>query len=155
MRITFKRVEIHNFMSFADEVFDFDAHKGLNLICGKNNDIPGAKNGCGKTQLCESLCYSLYGQTRNGIKNANIHNKFIPGKEMRVVTWFSVEKTEYKVASGFNKYGAPYCELSQVEGNDEIDLTKSTIAETRKFIETEVLHCDLSIFLRTVLLSSD
>lgn len=74
---------------------------------------------------------------------------------MRVVTWFSVEKTEYKVASGFNKYGAPYCELSQVEGNDEIDLTKSTIAETRKFIETEVLHCDLSIFLRTVLLSSD
>jgi len=38
---------------------------------------------------------------------------------------------------------------------DEIDLTKSTMTETRKFIADEILHCDLSIFLRTVLLSSD
>lgn len=48
MRLTFKRIEIHNFMSFADDTFDFDQHNGLNLICGKNNDIPGSKNGSGK-----------------------------------------------------------------------------------------------------------
>ena len=59
MRIVFKKVEIHNFMSFADETFEFDKHKGLNLVCGKNNDIPGAKNGCGKSQLFSSLCFSL------------------------------------------------------------------------------------------------
>lgn len=155
MRIEFKKVEIHNFMSFADETFDFDVHKGLNLICGKNNDIPGARNGVGKSQLFESLCFSLYGQTRNNIKNVNIHNKYIPGKETRVVTYFSIEKHNYKVASGFNKYGAPYCELSELVDNDEIDLTKSTIMETRKYLENEILHCDLSIFLRTILLSSD
>ena len=44
MRITFRRVEIHNFMSF-----DFDKNSGMNLICGKNNDIPGSKNGVGKS----------------------------------------------------------------------------------------------------------
>lgn len=51
MRITFKKVEIHNFMSFADEVFNFEDNVGMNLICGKNNDIAGnghSTNGCGK-----------------------------------------------------------------------------------------------------------
>ena len=156
MRIVFKKVEIHNFMSFADETFEFDKHKGLNLVCGKNNDIPGAKNGCGKSQLFSSLCFSLYGQTSSNIKNTNIHNKYIPGKETRVVTYFSIEKKDYKVASGFNKYGAPYCEFYEIDKNgNEVDLTKSTIAETRKYLETEILHCDISIFLRTILLSSD
>lgn len=155
MRIVFKKVELHNFMSFSDEVFEFDKQSGLNLICGKNNDIPGSRNGVGKSQLFESLCFSLYGQTRNNIKNVNIHNKYIPGKETRVVTYFDIESHHYKVASGFNKYGAPYCTLSEIVENDEIDLTKSTIMETRKYLETEILHCDLSIFLRTILLSSD
>ena len=155
MRIVFKRVELHNFMSFADEVFDFDKQNGLNLICGKNNDIPGSRNGVGKSQLFESLCFSLYGQTRNNIKNVNIHNKYTEGKETRVVTYFSIESHDYKVASGFNKYGAPYCTLTEIVKDDEIDLTKSTIMETRKYLENEVLHCDLSIFLRTILLSSD
>lgn len=158
MRIEFKKIEIHNFMSFSDETFDFSENKGMNLICGKNNDIPGhsSTNGCGKSQLFESLCFSLYGQTRNNIKNGNIHNKYVSGKDTRVVTYFSIEKHNYKVASGFNKYGVPYCELYELtEDNNEICLTKSTIAETRKFLENEILHCDISIFLRTILLSSD
>lgn len=155
MRIDFKKIELHNFMSFSDETFEFDKQNGLNLICGKNNDIPGSKNGVGKSQLFESLCFSLYGQTRNNIKNVNIHNKYVDGKETRVVTYFDIENHSYKVASGFNKYGAPYCTLSELTENNEIDLTKSTIAETRKFLEQEILHCDLSIFLRTILLSSD
>lgn len=157
MRITFKKIEIHNFMSYVDETFDFNKHKGMNLICGKNNDIPGhnSTNAVGKSQLFESLCFSLYGQTRNNIKNGNIHNKYVPGKETRVVTYFSIEDIEYKVVSGFGKHGAPYCELYEINNGEEISLTKSTIAETRKFLETEILHCDISIFLRTILLSSD
>ena len=63
--------------------------------------------------------------------------------------------TSYKVASGFGKHGAPYCELYEIVDKEEINLTKSTIAETRKFLENEILHCDMSIFLRTILLSSD
>lgn len=156
MRITFRRIEIHNFMSYADETFDFDKNVGLNLICGKNNDIPGSKNGVGKSQLNEALCYALYGQTRNNIKNANIRNKYVKEKDVRVVLNFSIDDNSYKVISGFNKYGSPYCQLfSIVDGNDDQELTKSTIAETRKYLETEILHCDIEIFLRTVILSSD
>ena len=62
MRLEFKRIEIQNFMSFAEEAIDFEACTGMNLIQGKNNDIPGAKNGCGKSQLMSSLLYVLFGQ---------------------------------------------------------------------------------------------
>lgn len=49
MRIKFKRIELHNFMSFAEESFDFTSCKGMNLVQGKNNDVPGSKNGVGKS----------------------------------------------------------------------------------------------------------
>lgn len=39
---------MHNFMSFAEEAFDFSLCTGMNLVQGKNNDIPGSKNGSGK-----------------------------------------------------------------------------------------------------------
>ena len=142
-------------MSFADEAFDFDKNSGMNLICGKNNDIPGSKNGVGKSQLCESLCFALYGQTRNNIRNGNIWNKYVGTMEMRVVAYFNVDDNAYKVASGFNKHGAPYCNLHEIIDNEEHDITKSSILETRKFIANEVLHCSIDIFLRTILLSSD
>lgn len=107
------------------------------------------------SQLFTSLCFALFGQTSQNIKNTNIHNKYVPGKETRVVLYFQIEENEYKVVSGFNKYGAPYCNLYEIVDSDEVDLTKSTIQETRKYLENEILHCDVSIFLRTILLSSD
>lgn len=156
MRINFRRIEIHNFMAYADEVFDFDKHVGLNLICGKNNDVPGSKNGCAKSQLFGALCYALYGETPTKVKNENIRNRYVKAKDVRVVIWFDIEDKTFKIASGFNKYGAPYYTATEIDQEEnEIDLTKSTMAETRAFVAKEVLHCDMSIFLRTVLLSSD
>lgn len=49
MKIEFHKVEMHNFMSFAEEAFDFSLCTGMNLVQGKNNDIPGSKNGAGKS----------------------------------------------------------------------------------------------------------
>jgi DNA repair exonuclease SbcCD ATPase subunit len=158
MRLNFNKVEIHNFMCFEDEVFEFDKMHGLTLVCGKNNDIPGSRNGVGKSQGFFSLIYCLFGDLPNHVKNENIHNKYVPGKEVRICAYFDVDKTSYKVASGFDKYGSPYCNLSEflADGSgEEKDLTKSSIAETRKFIENEVLHCDLPLFLRTIFLTSD
>ena len=155
MRIDFRKLEIHNFMSFDDTVLEFPSEPGLNLICGKNNDIQGAKNGSGKTRLIDSLVFALFGQTKDGLKNENIHNKYVPGKDVRVVAYFDIEKHSYKVASGFNNSGRPYCELYETTDGKEDDLSKSSIAETRSYLTDEILHCDLSIFLRTMLLSSD
>ena len=155
MRIIFKRIEIHNFKSFDDEVFEFDKYDGLNLVCGKNNDIPGQKNGAGKSSLFTALLFSLFGETQDSIKNANFANKYVNSKEVRVVTYFQIEEKDYKVASGFDKRGGPYCQLYEIVDGEDVDITRSTMTETRKYIAKELLHCDLSIFMRTIFLSSD
>jgi chromosome segregation ATPase len=49
MQITFKRIELSNFMSFESESFDFNGCTGMNLVQGQNNDIPNSKNGVGKS----------------------------------------------------------------------------------------------------------
>lgn len=157
MRIEFRKIEIFNFKSFDTEVFEFDKLKGMNLICGKNNDIPNSKNASGKSSIFHALVFSLFGQTQENINNKNIANKFNKSKEVRVTTYFDIEDNKYKVSSGFNKYGGAFCELKVTKANseEEQDLTKSTIQETRKFLEEQILHCDLSIFLRTIVLSAD
>ena len=49
MKIDFKRLEMHSFMSFADEAFDFGGDPGMVLVRGRNEDAPGDEtNGSGK-----------------------------------------------------------------------------------------------------------
>lgn len=55
MRLDFKKIEIHSFMSFEDEVFEFDTRKGMVLVRGKNNDLPDEVNGSGKCLAPETL----------------------------------------------------------------------------------------------------
>lgn len=62
MRIDFKRIEMKNFMSFAEESFDISSCNGMSLVQGKNNDIPGSRNGAGKSTLFNALLYVLFGQ---------------------------------------------------------------------------------------------
>lgn len=155
MNIEFKRIEMQNFMSFAEEVFDFSECTGMNLVQGKNNDIPGAKNGCGKSQLMASLLYVLFGQLQSKIKNENIVNKYSSSKDMCLALTFSVDGEGYKVRRGLAKGKTSYLELCKLTSDGEVDITKSTIAETQSFIESELLHCDVSLFLRTILLTSD
>lgn len=155
MRIEFKRIEMRNFMAFAEEAFDFNACKGMSLVQGRNNDIPGAKNGCGKSQMFLSLLYVLFGQLQSKVKNENLVSKYTSDKDMDLVLSFSVDGIDYKVRRGLIKGKSSYLELSREENGVEVDMTKSTIPETQAFIEKELLHCDVSIFLRTILLTAD
>ena len=156
MRIEFERIELSNFMSFAEESFDFTVCKGMNLIQGKNNDVPGSKNGCGKSQLWASIAYALFGQMQSEMKNKSIVSRASSGKDMDVVLTFSVDGKHYKVRRGMAKGNASYLALLETgdDGNEK-DITKSTIAETQKFIEDSVIKLDLVMFFRTVLLTAD
>lgn len=154
MRIDFKQIEIHNFMSFEDEVFDFSSLRGMILVQGVNNDFPGQKNGSGKTSLMASLLYALFGQLQTKIKNENVISRFAEKKEMRLVLWFDVDSKHYKISRSITKK-ASSLELFKISDSLEEDITKSSIAETQKFLEDEILHCDISIFLRTILLTAD
>lgn len=155
MRVTFKKIDIYNFMAFQNESFDFQDHNGLSLIGGKNNDIPGSKNGCGKSLLFSALCYGLFGELPNKIKNEYVHNRYSDDKEVRVSVLFDIEDRHFRVVSGFDKKSRSYCELYSIVNGEETNITKSTLDETYKFIEKEVLNFDMSIFLRTILLTTD
>jgi len=159
MKLEFGRIEIRNFLSFKDEIFDFSNHHGMNLICGRNNDLPSSKNGVGKSALMQTILFALFGQTLNNIKNENIPNRFVSADEKTVVKlWFKVDGVQYIVESGLlaNKGRNQYCHLYKYdEQGNEIELTKSGMRETRRLIEKEILKCDLSIFLRTIILTSD
>ena len=156
MRIDFKRIELHNFMSFAEESFDFTACKGMNLVQGKNNDIPGSKNGVGKSQLWFSIAYALFGQTPNEMKNKNIVSRLSSKEDMDVVLEFAVDDKCYKIRRGISKGNSSYLSLLEVDdAGNEKDITKSTIAETQKHIEDNLVKLDLMMFFRTVLLTAD
>lgn len=155
MRIAFKRIEIHNFMSFKDEVFDFSAQNGMTLVQGVNNDFPGQKNGAGKSNIFLSLAYTLFGDMPKIKKNENIINRLASPQEMRLVLWLDIDGQSYKIARGIAKRSSSL-EVKKLDGaGGEEDVTKSSIAETQKMLEDDVLHCDISIFLRTILLTAD
>lgn len=151
MRINFKRLDMHSFMSFDDETFDFGETRGMTLVCGKNNDIPNSKNGSGKSNLMSALLYVLFGQLQYKIKNENVVNRYINDKDMRLSLEFDVDGKPYKVVRGLKRGKSSYMELS----SGDIDLTKSSIQETQDLLEKEIIACDITIFLRTMLLSAD
>ena len=155
MRLNFKTIEVHNFMSFADEMFDFSSCKDLTLVKGVNHDLNDDANGAGKSTLFAALLYALFGETQDRIKNEHIVNRYVKDNDMRLALWFSSDDDEYKIVRGLAKKKNSYLQLFKVSGDDETEMTKSSIAETQKLLEDEILHCDISIFLRTILLTAD
>jgi len=157
MRINFRKLEIHNFKSFLDETFDFSSMSGMTLVCGKNHDIPGQANSAGKSSIFDALLYALFGQLQTNVKNRNLKNRYTDDLSMEVTINFDIDgNKKYKISRGLNKYNQSFFKVFAVgEDGSEIDLTKSSVLETETFLENELLHCDVSIFLRTILLSSD
>lgn len=157
MKLNFGKIEIHNFKSFLDETFDFSSMSGMTLVCGKNHDIPGQANSAGKSSIFDALLYVLFGQLQTSVKNKNLKNRYSDDSSMEIVLSFNIdEKRFYRIHRGLNKYGASFLKLFSIDADgSETELSKSSIYETENFLENEILHCDVSIFLRTILLSSD
>lgn len=155
MKLIFNKIDIHNFMSFADETFDFSDYPGLTLVKGKNNDINGSRNGVGKSVTFEAILFALFGQLQEKIKNENIVNRYSSNNDMQLTLEFSVDECKYKIIRGLQKGKSSFFNLYRIEETNEIDITKSSIAETQEYLEKDIIHCDISIFLRTVLLTAD
>lgn len=155
MYIKFKKISIHNFMSFVDQTFDFESNYGLNLIRGKNNDNLNDANECGKSNLWKALTYVLFGQVPNALKNENLVNSYTSDKNMEIVLSFDVDTVSYVVKRGLLKGKSSYLNIYKVEDTGDNDLTRSTISESQKFLEDDIIHCDMTMFLRTVFLTAD
>jgi len=155
-KVIFKKLSVQNFKSFKHKIeFDFSKHHGLNYIYGINNDIPGTKNGVGKSNLFDALLFALYGKSFLNNKNRFLPNRSNTNKKniTDVSLEFKINDTEYKVRTFIKHLRKPFtigCQL-WVDGKEK---SKTTTKETRKFIEEQLLKCDYDLFKRSVILSS-
>ena len=96
MRYEFKKITLHNFLSFGDAEIDLQ-DKGYCLIRGVNkNPLDRAlSNGSGKSTIISSISWCLTGETVQGVKS-NIENKFTSGGCF-VELIFNVDRDSYKV----------------------------------------------------------
>lgn len=157
--ITFCSIKIKNFMSVRDEVvFDYRDLTGLTYVYGDNKDNPGATNGSGKSAtILYALLVALFGKTINNINNAYLFNRQASSKEKGYIELDLIKNSSdhYKIFVELRPNKAKtVCSLNFCLYRDDEDITKSTKAETMKFIEDEILGCSFEVFKNTVVMSS-
>lgn len=168
MRVIFKTIKIHNFLCFEDEKFSFDSLNGLIRVKGINldnedeNGIYG-KNGCGKSQLFYAIVYALYGEFPFSLGIKCIPNRYLDDKRTSVELSFSIlnnsnnkeeKEKQYIVESGLIK-GKSYCTLKEICDNNVEDITLSSMTETHKYIQDNIINCELEMFMRIVYLNTE
>lgn len=149
--IKYNYITLKNFFSIGNDplTFEYDRHKGLNYIYGYNKDVSNAdlKNGAGKSVLaCDGLLYVLYGKTSKSVAKENIVNRNT-GKGCECTLAFNIGDNEYVISRGQKPV---FCKLL-INGKDE---TKSSVSETTKYIEEEILKTPYNIFKSTIVLST-
>lgn len=174
--VRFGRIRYHNFMSFAEQEWDFSSDGEIFLISGQNHDLRtddsgiSASNGSGKTNLVQGLIYALYGQfpTASGaskVHNANLINKYSKGLDadgyvMSVMLDFSVtcdsSAGSYRVVRGCPKRATAPVQVTLYQERDGEweDISKASSALTQEYIE-QLIRLDFSSFQRLVMLSFD
>jgi len=148
--ITFKTIEARNFLSFGDTPVCVNLRPGVNAITGTNLDKEDSKNGVGKSTICDSLYYSLYGITLREISKDFISNT-ITNKRCEVSLTFDVSSNgnvdTYKV---LRKLNPTKC---QVFKNDE-EITRSTLAKTNNLIQ-DLIRTPSTVFQNSIIMSAN
>lgn len=95
MHINFRKLTLHNFLSFGDATLDFN-DDGFIKVSGinENPDDLAASNGSGKSSLNEALIWTLTGDTMRGTKQiSNIYGEDGTFCELE----FDLDNHEYKI----------------------------------------------------------
>ena len=104
MTFRIKNLTVKNFMSVgnATQAINFD-RQDLTLVLGENLDLGGddhgARNGTGKTTICNALSYAFFGQALTNIKKDNLINK-TNGKGMLVTIDFEKDGQVFRIERG-------------------------------------------------------
>lgn len=158
--VKFKELQIQNFKSFGPkETIDFSKHHGLNYVCGTNKDIEGTSNGSGKSNIFCAVLFALFGKTINNTNNRFIPNRVITDKKLitDVILDFEVNGSQYRIRTFIKHRRHPYiasCQLWKDGIEDEHEITKSSVRETRRYVERQILKCSYELFKSSVILSS-
>lgn len=125
--IDFEKVIIHNFGSYGHTELDLKS-KGFCLVSGKNNfkKDNALSNGSGKSFIWSAICYTITGETLNGLhtnlKNINIEND----DKCYVKLIFKVNADEYEIT----RYAAPKSDLQILKNG--ADVSGKTYRESEK-----------------------
>ena len=170
IKVKVKKIDIHNFLSFQDEEWDFDNTNRLVLIKGENKDtettLGNTSNGSGKSAWSHALMYSLFGQLSGKIHNSNLKNKYADELRGNWKMLVSVEVDtiisntdvkHWKIMRGIQKGSSTVVLqlLSLTDDGEWKDISKSSSANTQKYIEDNVLCMNFEMYQRLVMLSVD
>ena len=150
--IKYRRLSARNFLSYETMDFDFEKYSGLTLIYGQNLDNVGATNACGKSNIIKAIVYALFGRFPKKVKKENMSRWENSTKDVEVVIELESNGVAYRIESGLKKGRDSFHRVFNADSGEE--LTKKQIAETRKFIESEILHCGFDMFMKTTVLTS-
>ena len=167
-RIKITKMFIHNFLSFQDEEWDFSSTSRLVLIKGENRDnestLGSTSNGSGKSAWSHALMFALFGQLNGKIHNSNLKNKYCDdlkdGYRMHVSVEVEVQQPgsddvrSWRIVRGIQKGSSTIVlQLFVMENGEWKDISKSSSANTQKFIEDNVLFMNFEMYQRLVMLS--
>ena len=141
MRIYFKHLSIHNFLSYGHAEIDL-TDKGYCLVSGIYNCPKdyALSNGSGKSSWTSAICWALTGETIQGntqnIKNINVEEnscwvsiEFKVNNDDYVITRYKEPKPDMKImVNGENKSGKGIKESTQALNELLPDLTSNLIA---------------------------
>ena len=125
--IDFEKVIIHNFGSYGHAELDLK-NKGFCLVSGKNNfkKDNALSNGSGKSFIWSAICYTITGETLNGLhtnlKNINIEDD----NKCYVKLLFKVNADEYEIT----RYATPKSDLQIIKNGT--DISGKTYRESEK-----------------------
>lgn len=141
MYINFKKVILHNFLSYSHSEVDLN-DRNYCIVNGKNNCKldNSLSNGSGKSTIFSAICYALTGETIQGITK-NLKNEFIDEDNCYVTLFFDVNKDTYEVTriykpksdlkikiNNIDKSGKGIRESEIILSNNLPDLNKNLIA---------------------------
>lgn len=150
-RINFTKLTIKNFLSVGNEPVTVNFKSGINIIRGINRDEEDIFNGCGKSSVISAFYFAIFGEALVELPNKFLINRKI-GKG-------AVVRLEFEDIS--SKRGEEYFVIERTLGpnkcrvwKNDIEKTKSSIAETNKYI-LEVLSADEEIFKNCIVMRAN
>lgn len=147
MNIIFKKLILHNFLSFGHAEIDLD-NLSYTLISGINNckEDLAKSNGAGKSSLSDGIIWALTGQTIRGSKD--IVNKFT-SEGAYVELDFTVDKNEYKLIR-YKDYSNIGTNLKIYINNE--DKSGKGIRDTEKLLEQYLPELNNSLISSVIIL---
>jgi len=150
-RITIETIKIKNFFSFREAFFDFRKYSGTWLVLGHNHDIPDLKNGAGKTAFFSALFFGLYGETLQDVNVKSIQHRKFPHDAVEIEVTLTILEKHYRILAGQDSVGHSALQLFE----NDIEISKPSIKDTRKFIAERLLQMSSEAFRRRIILTQE